>query len=65
LDIKKGEKNFWKALDDSNDPKNVEKVQKTIGDDKPTDFTLRDTKIEFVKDADGNVVDVKPQTKGL
>ena len=65
LDVRKGEKTFWKALDDSNDPKNVEKVQKAVGDDKPTDFTLRDTKIEFVKDANGNVVDIKPKTRGL
>lgn len=63
--MRKGEKTFWKALDDSNDAKNIENVQKAVGDDRPTDFTLRNTKIEFVKDANGNVVDVKPQTKGL
>lgn len=45
IEARKGEASFWKALDDSNDPKNVEKVQKAIGDRKPTDFTLRDTKI--------------------
>ena len=50
IEIRKGERSFWKALDDSNDPKNIEKVQKSIGDDKPTDFTLRDTKIEFERD---------------
>ena len=65
IDIRKGESTFWKALDDSNDPKNVEKVQKAVGDDKPTDFTLRDTKILFEKDEKGNVVDVHPKTRGL
>lgn len=45
IDVRKGEKTFWKALDNSNDIKNIEKVQKTIGDDKPTDFNFRDTKI--------------------
>lgn len=52
-------------MDDSNDAKNVERVQKAIGDDRPTDFSLRDTKIEFVRDEKGNVVDVSPKTKGL
>jgi hypothetical protein len=65
IEIRKGEKTFWKALDDSNDTKNVERVQKAIGDDRPTDFSLRDTKIEFVRDEKGNVVDVSPKTKGL
>lgn len=65
IEVRKGEKTFWKAIDDSNDPKNIERVQKAVGDDRPTDFTLRDTKIEFVKDADGNVIDVNPKTKGL
>lgn len=65
IEIRKGEKTFWKALDDSNDAKNVERVQKAIGDDRPTDFSLRDTKIEFVRDEKGNVVDVSPKTKGL
>ncbi len=65
IEIRKGEKTFWKALDDSNDPKNVERVQKAIGDDRPTDFSLRDTKIELMKDEKGNVVDVNPKTKGL
>ena len=52
-------------MDNSNDMKNVEKVQKAIGDEVPTDFTLRDTKIEFVEDKDGNVVDVKPKTRAV
>ncbi len=28
----KGEKTFWKALDNSNDPKNIENVQRSVGD---------------------------------
>jgi hypothetical protein len=28
----KGEKSFWKSLDDSNDPKNIENVQRSVGD---------------------------------
>lgn len=65
IDVRKGEKTFWKALDNSNDMKNVEKVQKAIGDDVPTDFSLRETKIEFIEDKDGNVVDVKPKTRSV
>lgn len=45
VEIRKGEASFWKALDDSNDPKNVERVQMAIGDSKPTDFSLRETKV--------------------
>lgn len=41
IDIRKGESSFWKALDDSNDPKNIEKVQRSIGDETPLDFKLR------------------------
>lgn len=65
IDIRKGEKSFWKALDDSNDAKNIENVQKAIGDDTPTDFTRRDTKVEFQKDQNGNVVDVHPKTRSV
>lgn len=65
IDVRKGEKTFWKALDNSNDIKNVEKVQKAVGDDAPTDFNFRDTKIEFIEDKDGNVVDVKPKTRSV
>ena len=65
IEVRKGEKTFWKALDNSNDMNNVERVQKAIGDEAPTNFTLRDTKIEFVEDKDGNVVDVKPKTRAV
>lgn len=52
-------------MDNSNDIKNVEKVQKAVGDDAPTNFNLRDTKVEFIEDKDGNVVDVKPKTRSV
>lgn len=65
IEIRKGEKSFWKALDDSNDAKNVEKVQAAIGDDKPTDFSLRDTKVILKKDKSGKVYDVDPQTRSV
>lgn len=52
-------------MDNSNDIKSVEKVQSSIGDDAPTNFARRETKINFVEDKDGNVVDVKPKTRGL
>lgn len=65
VEIRKGERSFWKALDNSNDIKNVEKVQKAIGDDAPTDFSRRDTKIVFEADKDGKVVDVHPKTRSV
>ncbi len=65
VEIRKGERSFWKALDNSNDIKNVERVQKAIGDEAPTDFTLRNTKIEFETDKKGKVVDVHPKTRSV
>lgn len=57
--MRKGQKKFWKALDDSQDPENIERLQKKLGDNSPQDFSLRDNKMQFVFDKDGNVVDLK------
>lgn len=65
IEIRKGERSFWKALDNSNDPKNIEKVQRAIHDETPNDFRLRETKIEFKLDSKGNVVDVDPKTRSV
>ena len=56
----RGDRNFWKALDDINDPANVNAVQSTIGDPAPLDFSLRNGTIKLVKDKQGNVLDVLP-----
>ena len=61
IDRRKGEAKFWKALDDSNDPENIKKVQQKVGDPKPLDFKLRDTASYFERDEQGNVVDVLPK----
>lgn len=53
--MRKGENRFWKALDNSNDPANIERVQGQIGDENPLSFELRHGKIEFEYDKDGNV----------
>lgn len=42
--MKKGDKKFWKALDSSNLSENIEKVQKSIGDQEPLNFEIEDTK---------------------
>jgi len=47
--MKKGDKNFWKVLDSSNQKENIEKVQKHIGDTEPLNYNIEDTKIEYVK----------------
>lgn len=56
--MRKGEANFWKALDDSNEGENVEKVQKKISTGEAADFRLRENKMEFEFDGEGNVVDL-------
>lgn len=43
----KGSANFWKALDDSNDPHNIEKVQRKVGDEQPTTFSIENAKVKF------------------
>ena len=58
INVRKGEANFWKALDDSNSTENIEKVQKKITSGDPIDFRLRNNKMEFEFDKDGNVVDL-------
>ena len=45
--MKKGSAKFWKALDDSNDPHNIEQVQGKIRDENPTDFRIDNAKIKF------------------
>jgi len=35
-----GDANFWKAIDDSFPQEEVGKVQRQIGDPRPTDFSL-------------------------
>jgi hypothetical protein len=60
IDIIRGNKHFWKALDDINDPQNITAVQRQIGDSEPLDFSLNDRPIKFVKDKQGKVVDVLP-----
>ena len=45
-------------MDDSNDPENVKRVQGKIGDDEPSNFNLKNAKIHFEFDKDGNVVDI-------
>lgn len=57
--MRKGEAKFWKALDNSNDAENIEKVQQKIGDSNPKDYNLRENKMEFIFDKDGNVIDLK------
>lgn len=42
-----GDARFWKAIDDSFDSHEVEKVQRQIGDPEPTNFNLRSSKIEL------------------
>lgn len=59
-DIVRGQKNYWKALDDLNDPSSVVAVQTQILDPEPDDFTRQDRPIMLVKDKNGTVVDVKP-----
>lgn len=60
--MKKGDKNFWKAIDNSYQRENIEKVQKHLGDSEPMNFDIEDTRIEFVKNEKGEVVDVNPKT---
>lgn len=57
--MKKGEANFWKALDDSNDPENVKKVQQKIGDTDPNNFKLRTDHMLFDFDDEKNVIDLE------
>ena len=45
--MKKGSANFWKALDDSNDPHNIEKVQRKVGDEQTTTFSIENAKVKF------------------
>lgn len=57
-----GDSKFWKAIDDSFDTKEIEKVQTQIGDPEPTNFTLKShSKVELELDSSGNVVDVHPR----
>ena len=58
---RKGEAAFWKALDDSNDPENIKKVQNKVGDPQPLNFKLRETASEFEKDENGNIIGVHPK----
>ena len=57
--MKKGEANFWKVLDDSNNSENVEKVQKKIGDKDPNNFNLRNNHMLFDFDHEKNVIDLE------
>lgn len=56
-----GDARFWKAIDDSFDKHEVEKIQKHIGEEDPTNFTYRPTKINLEVDKEGNVIDVHPK----
>jgi len=58
--VVKGNRNFWKALDDTNDPANIVAVQSTVGDQDPLNFSLRDHTLKLVKDKSGKVMDVLP-----
>jgi hypothetical protein len=60
IDIMRGNKQFWKALDDINDPENIIAVQRQIHDPDPLDFSLHDRPIKFIKDKQGKIVDVLP-----
>lgn len=60
IDIVRGNANFWKALDDSNDPSNIVAVQSRLRDQDPLDFQLKDKPIKILKDSKGNVVDMLP-----
>lgn len=61
IDINRGDTKYWKAIDDSHDLHEVEKVQKHIGDREPTNFQLNSsTKIDL-QIKDGKVVDVHPK----
>lgn len=61
IETQKGEARFWKAIDDSFDHKQIEKVQRHVGDSEPLEFQLRKGKAELVKDSNGIVVDILPK----
>ena len=46
-------------MDNSNDLENIKKVQRKITSGDPTDFRLRENKMEFEFDKDGEVVDLQ------
>ena len=47
IDMYAGDQRFWKAIDDAYATSEVEKVQKHLGDQEPTEFELRAGKIEL------------------
>ena len=58
IDMYAGDQRFWKAIDDAYANSEVEKIQKHVGDQEPTEFELRPGKIELEFDKEGNVVDL-------
>ena len=56
-----GDARFWKTIDDSFDQSEVEKIQKYLGDEEPTAFEVRPSKVEFEYDREGNIKDLNPK----
>ena len=56
-----GDAKFWKAIDSTLDNHEIEKVQRQIKDEDPTNFELKGkVRVELQFDSSGNVVDVHP-----
>lgn len=45
MDAYVGDARFWKAIDDSFEKTEIEKVQRHIGDPEPTTFELRTSEV--------------------
>lgn len=50
MPIIKGEARFWKALDETVDPKSIKEVQEHLQDEQPNEFELRHRTIDFTLD---------------
>lgn len=56
-----GDARFWKAIDDSFESTEIEKVQKHIGDPEPNNFELRKSVVDLEFHPDGKIADVHPK----
>jgi hypothetical protein len=56
-----GDARFWKAIDDSFESTEIEKVQRHVGDPEPTTFDLRTSSVELEFHPDGKIADVHPR----
>lgn len=61
MDAYVGDARFWKAIDDSFEKTEIEKVQRHIGDPEPTTFELRTSEVQLEFKPDGKIADVKPK----